>query len=122
MNDITLSLMVLRCHDIDVSRAFYEQLGLSFTQESHGQGPLHYVATINRLVIELYPQNSDDQQGKENSDPIRIGFTIGFLDNVIQSIQEKGNKIHSMPRQTQWGYRAVIIDPDGRKVELAERP
>lgn len=116
-----MSLLVLRCRDLEASREFYERLGLMFLPERHGQGPKHYAATINGLVMELYPQKSDINLGQEIPDSTRIGFSIGSLDNVLQTMQEKGDKIHSMPHQKQWGYQAIVFDPDGRTVELTEQ-
>ena len=52
---IALSLIVLRCSDVNASRRFYEALGLSFTTEKHGAGPEHYACRLGDLVLELYP-------------------------------------------------------------------
>jgi len=50
-----LNLLVLRCKNIEVSRKFYEELGLKFIKEKHGKGVEHYSAYIGELVLELYP-------------------------------------------------------------------
>lgn len=52
-------LAVLVCPDIEVTRAFYEGLGLSFVREQHGNGPEHYAARIGDAVLELYPTTTD---------------------------------------------------------------
>jgi len=36
------NILVLRCLDLDTSRRFYEALGLTFTEEQHGKGSIHY--------------------------------------------------------------------------------
>ena len=38
-----MNLLVLRCRDIEATRAFYETLGICFTQEKHGTGKNHRV-------------------------------------------------------------------------------
>ncbi|MBL8021099.1 MAG: hypothetical protein JNM27_15620 [Leptospirales bacterium] len=54
--------LVFRCADIEESRTFYESLGLQFTREQHGSGPIHYSAMIgNGLVLELYPAKENLQ-------------------------------------------------------------
>lgn len=52
---ISISYIVLRCADIEASRAFYEKLGLSFKKERHGKGFEHYSAYAGGCVLELYP-------------------------------------------------------------------
>jgi catechol 2,3-dioxygenase-like lactoylglutathione lyase family enzyme len=59
-----LTLIVLRCADIERSRAFYEQLGLSFTAEQHGSGPQHLACVLDDgAVLELYPRSARTTQG-----------------------------------------------------------
>jgi catechol 2,3-dioxygenase-like lactoylglutathione lyase family enzyme len=38
----TLDHVVLRCADLERSRAFYEALGLTVVPEQHGAGPAHF--------------------------------------------------------------------------------
>jgi hypothetical protein len=35
---LAVNLLVLRCKDIEVTRRFYEQLGLAIVEEKHGKG------------------------------------------------------------------------------------
>ena len=52
---LAVNLLVLRCKDIEVTRRFYEQLGLSFVEEKHGTRPQHYAWESGGFVLELYP-------------------------------------------------------------------
>ncbi|MBL1100268.1 glyoxalase/bleomycin resistance/dioxygenase family protein [Streptomyces coffeae] len=82
-------------------RAFCTDLGLSFVQEQHGDGPVHYAATLpDRTVMELYPATA-----KRPASSLRLGFT---LDGRTLS-----------PRLAPG--RHVVQDPDGRSVELYAR-
>ena len=106
-NIVNLNLLVLRCLDIKKSKEFYEKLSFSFVEEQHGKGPLHYSTTIGSLVLELYPL------GKNNIDNIRLGFTIDnkkILDNENIEIVSKYSFNDVMTY--------VVVDPDGRKVEI----
>jgi catechol 2,3-dioxygenase-like lactoylglutathione lyase family enzyme len=51
-----ITLIVLRCADVERAREFYETLGLTLVAEQHGAGPRHYSTTIGRTVLELYPR------------------------------------------------------------------
>jgi catechol 2,3-dioxygenase-like lactoylglutathione lyase family enzyme len=48
-----LNLLVLRCKSIQVTKAFYEKLGLIFVQEQHGKGAVHYSTYVDEMVLEL---------------------------------------------------------------------
>jgi predicted enzyme related to lactoylglutathione lyase len=49
------------------------------------------------------------------------GFRIESLDVVLASLQALGTKIVQSPTDSSWGLRAVVLDPDGRAVELTQQ-
>jgi catechol 2,3-dioxygenase-like lactoylglutathione lyase family enzyme len=63
-----ISLIVLRCVDILKSKVFYEQFGLQFVEEKHGDGPKHFSSQIGETVLELYPI------GKNQTIGLRFGL------------------------------------------------
>ncbi len=104
-----LSLLVLRCKDIEASKSFYQLLGLSFVKEKHGNGPTHYSCEHDDFVLELYP-NKEESPLDNN----RLGFKVSDINTVIKNIaitdtyEFSGKTIH------------VTTDPDRRKVEISE--
>ena len=102
-----ISLLVIRCKDIERSKTFYEKLGLVFVKEKHSVGPCHYSCEYDGVVFELYP-NKDE----EVLDRTRLGFNVANIETVIsrfslfESYEFDGE------------VRYVLIDPDGRKVEV----
>jgi lactoylglutathione lyase len=66
--NLSISLLVLRCKDIDVTRRFYEHLGIVFTKEKHQEGPDHYSWENSGFVLGLYP-TADGQV----PDQVRLG-------------------------------------------------
>jgi catechol 2,3-dioxygenase-like lactoylglutathione lyase family enzyme len=106
---VKLSLLVLRCKDIEVSKSFYQSLGLSFVKEKHGNGPTHYSCEHGDFVFELYPN-----KGEFPLDNNRLGFKVSGINSVIKNVaiadtyEFLGKTIH------------VTTDPDGRKVEISE--
>ncbi|MFK7969274.1 MAG: VOC family protein [Bacteroidia bacterium] len=114
-----LNLLVLNTHDVQALVTFYTKIGLTFTEHKHGKGPVHfaYEAQERDFVFEIYPlpnhQNVDATT--------RLGFGVENLDSLISGLKSNGILIDSEPKEQPWGYVAVALDPDGRKVELKQQ-
>jgi lactoylglutathione lyase len=112
-----LNLTVIRCADIDKSAEFYRLIGLEFEKHSHGTGPEHYAASDETSTFELYPASS----GFPANGSTRIGFAVASCDEVAERLLAAGFSIVTPPADSPWGRRAVVLDPDGHKVELSSR-
>jgi lactoylglutathione lyase len=112
-----LNLLVLRVADLDRAVAFYQLLGLRFKKHEHGSGPVHFAAERDRFVFELYLATAEQPVSAST----RIGFEIA---DVVKSVATlgafPGARILSAPVASPWGLRAVVVDPDGHRVELSE--
>jgi catechol 2,3-dioxygenase-like lactoylglutathione lyase family enzyme len=114
----TLNLVVIKVNDLPTSLAFYGAIGLELIEEKHGSGPIHYSCAHCGAVFEIYPRD-----GAEIApDSIRIGFQIANLDSVLADLENNRGKIAAGPRDSKWGRRAVVRDPDGYTVELIQLP
>jgi len=51
---LRLDLIVLKSPNIERSKNFYEKIGISFVQEKHQQGLLHYSSQNIQPTIEIY--------------------------------------------------------------------
>jgi len=110
---VKLHLLVLRTPQLEAVRKFYTALGVRFESERHGNGPEHYAATLgNDLVLEIYPTSD----GAIPDPGLRLGLSV---DDIGKTLRSLGQTV--TPRQTQWGLRALVRDPDGRTVELLQR-
>ena len=113
----SLNLVVLRSPDLKRAAEFYSQLGLEFTEHQHGKGRVHLAAELEGGgVFELYPL-------AENADPTigtRVGFRVAELDAIVAGIAAHVGTILQEPKESPWGRRAVVADPDGHKVELLQ--
>ena len=103
-----LNLLVLRCHDINETKQFYEQLGLVFIKEQHGAGPKHFSTVLKGLVLELYPSSLSYPV-----DTCRLGFSVEHLDQL---------PVYDYRLITYREEHALLMlkDPDGRTVEIAQ--
>ena len=100
-----LTLVVLRCADLERSRRFYEALGLTLMPEQHGAGPRHYSARVGQTVLEFYPDAGGSTRG------LRLGLELVDLAAAVSELA----KIGAVPRP---GSPVTIDDPDGHRLEL----
>lgn len=112
----TLNLVVLRSSNLDRAMTFYSKLGLHFTKHRHGTGPEHYSADLAGAVFELYPQSGDGP----SSLGTRIGFTVSSVDEAIKALADYPTAVISPVKDSEWGRRAVVSDPDGHRIELLQ--
>ena len=115
---VSLQLIVIKTDKLSELVAFYSALGLVFDHHRHGNGPLHFSAAAGPTILELYPL----PKGIASPDATtRLGFSVDDLDLLIGRLKESGNTVVVDPAVTEWGYSAVVQDPDGRKIELTQR-
>lgn len=117
MSHIILNLVVLRSPDMARAAAFYSRLGLQFSQHRHGSGPEHFAAELSGGgVFELYPLASDGA----STAGTRIGFRVPSVDAALAALSDYPAAIVTPARDSEWGRRAVVADPDGHRVELIQ--
>ena len=114
MNNIALNLVVLRSPDIARAAAFYKQLGLQFSLHRHGSGPEHFVAELPGGVFELYPLSPTGPSTLGT----RIGFKVPSVDATILALCDYPDAVVTPAKDSEWGRRAVVADPDGHRIEL----
>jgi predicted enzyme related to lactoylglutathione lyase len=110
-----LSLLVLRAQDPTALVAFYSALGLVFVQEQHGEGPVHYAAYADSVVLEIYPK----REGASTT-AVRLGFRVPGLEGIVAALVTAGGVLRQAPTASRGGRSAVIKDPEGHTVELTE--
>ena len=97
---------------------FYALLGCEFDYHKHGNSPLHYSAKINNTMLEIYPLQKEQVQADRH---LRLGLALDSFDKVIEKLKEKQAKFISEPDDTEFGFMAVVEDPDERKIELYKK-
>ena len=112
-----IRLLVIRTNDPKRLAAFYSLLGLTFEYHQHGNSPMHYSATIGKMVLEIYPLTKSQPEPDKH---LRLGFTLDNFDETLNHL--KANEIEcSEPTLTDFGFVTIVSDPDGRKVELYKK-
>jgi lactoylglutathione lyase len=116
MTGIQLNLIVIRSLDLERSVNFYQMLGLSFIKHRHGSGLEHFSSQVEQLTFEIYPHTAK----AESTTGTRLGFRVLDLDEIVIKLQQEGVSIILQPTSSEWGRRAVVIDPDRHRVELTQ--
>jgi catechol 2,3-dioxygenase-like lactoylglutathione lyase family enzyme len=130
----SLNLVVLRTHDLKLSRRFYEAIGLRFQPFVYGygadsiQGPVppnaplvHYVETEGmpppHTYLEIHTMSKDEPIPRQ-----QIGFFVESVDAAVAAALEAGATLLTRAANWPYGRRAAVADPDGHRVELSENP
>lgn len=112
---MNIRLLVLRASDPERLAGFYGLLGAELVYQRHGNSPYHYSVELGQTILEIYPLS----KGQITADPyLRLGFGIENFDMTMQRLNDNGVIVSSEPTQTDFGFMAVVVDTDGRKVEL----
>jgi lactoylglutathione lyase len=111
-----LNLVVVQARDLEAARRFYSCIGLTFRREQHGRGPEHLAAQVGPTIFEVYPCLESSAGGG-----VRIGFEVDSLQPTLDALRHQSVKVLTEPRDSPWGLRAVVEDPDGNRVELTQR-
>lgn len=111
-----LNLLVLRSLNLSAAVGFYQLLGLRFGTEKHGSGPEHWSSQVEGLVLEIYPARSDADVDRTT----RLGFEVQELGQLESTLRSAGYRIAQEAKASPWGLRSVVVDPDGRSVELLQ--
>ncbi len=67
-------------------------------------------------MLEIYPAGVATDVDRTT----RLGFDVQELDEIVGILRANGHKVSQEPKASAWGLRSVIIDPDGRSVELLQ--
>jgi predicted enzyme related to lactoylglutathione lyase len=111
----TLNLIVIRFGNLEKACRFYEALGIQLRPEQHGSGPPHFSAQFGDVTFELHPLGN-----LPITIATRLGFRVASVDTAITAAQDAGGALVSAAIQTPWGYRAVVADPEGHRIELTQ--
>jgi lactoylglutathione lyase len=114
---VKLNLLVLRVAELAKARRYYERLGMLFTEEQHGKGPLHLSANLEGTVFELYLKT----ESESSTSGTRFGLAVDDVQRAVRDAEASGGTVLVAPRVSHWGIRAVVVDLDGHKIEITER-
>ena len=101
--------------------AFYRALGMPLVEERHDDGPLHFACELGPPDASAHVAIYQAKPGDETRAGVRsslIGFRVASLDVAVRAAVAAGARVEIAPEDVPWGRRAIVVDPDGRRVEL----
>jgi lactoylglutathione lyase len=113
-----LRALVLRCANLERTKEFYEHLGLCWTAERHGSGPLHYSTQLGPTLLEIYPSTPSWPATR-----VRLALGVAELASGLERLTVADLLAQPARRVAHDdGSIAVIVhDPEDNVVELSER-
>jgi catechol 2,3-dioxygenase-like lactoylglutathione lyase family enzyme len=112
----SLNLVVLYVADLERSRRFYEAIGLTFVQERHRNGPVHFACQTGDMVFELYSRRVGDKN-HASSAPVTLGFQVSSLAAALEGLRSAGISGASLNADRS-AQLVRLVDPDGHAVFL----
>jgi catechol 2,3-dioxygenase-like lactoylglutathione lyase family enzyme len=108
-----LTLLVIRCADVDQTKDFYAAvLGQKFQREQHGTGPVHFAAVLeDGTVFEIYPAGN-----RQPTTDMRFGFSVKSIKNTKRRLSHWRLCLDTTPD----GQGFTVQDLAGNTVEIRE--
>lgn len=72
----------------------------------------------NNTVLALHPAKK--KSAIKTGSGMLVGFEVGDLDSSVKKLKEKKVKFYKKPKQEPFGKHAIIMDPDGHLISIAE--
>jgi len=109
---------VIHSYNLVESHEFYSKIGFNIQKHKHGDGDQHLVCKNGDVLLEIYPlANSNKQDATKN---IRIGFKVASHGTILNQFDFFKQYFYIPPRETEWGKKMSLIDPDGHIIDLFE--
>src|SRR2546427_12119629 len=110
-----IGAVILLVSDMKKSMKFYNNvLGMELKQQTEDWVEFSKQGT----VLALHPAKKKKKLTKNNS--MLVGFNVSDLETVCSDLGKKKVKFHKKLTNEAFGKHAVIEDPDGHLISLAE--
>ena len=119
-----ISAIILLVQDMKKSINFYHKvLGMDIKQESED-----WVEFLKQgTVLALHPARKKSKSGEKRSSQTTksgsnalIGFNVSDLESVCNDLHNKNVKFYKSLKNESFGKHAIIEDPEGNLISLAE--
>jgi len=117
-----LGALVLFTDRLAEVAAFYRALGVPLEDEAHEDGPVHMACDLGSVHFAVFQGSAGRAPGFRTGGGTMPGFSVQSLQDALGRVQTLGAEIVEAPTDYPWGKRFLVSDPDGRTVEVFERP
>ena len=120
---VTVGAVVLFTERVEDCVAFYRTIGITLAEERHDEAdPPHYACELGGSHFAIFPSSPGAAAGIGEGGCTFVGFAVAAVDDVVEAAARAAFTVLQPPVDYPWGRRAVLRDPDGRPVEVFERP
>ena len=102
--------------------SFYRLLGVPLEVEDHGDGADHFACDLGGTHFAVFPSEAGDALPHRAGGSQFVGLTVASCAGTLDSVRKSGAAVVEELREMPWGTRALVRDPDGRTVEIFQRP
>jgi lactoylglutathione lyase len=114
-----IGAVILLVSDMKKSIKFYGNvLGMELKQ--HPSKDWAEFSKEGNTVLALHPIKKKNKKRLKKNNSMLVGFNISDLDTLCSDLKKKRIKFHKKLTQEQFGKHAIIQDPDGHLISLAE--
>ncbi|MFQ5986328.1 MAG: VOC family protein [Thermoplasmata archaeon] len=114
--------LILFSHRVSAVVRFYEAIGLELQPERHEDGPVHYVSELGPTHFAVFESPPGEAPEFKTGGSTFPGFTVDSLEDALSGARSVGARVVQEPTPYPWGMRVLVVDPDGRVIELFQRP
>jgi predicted enzyme related to lactoylglutathione lyase len=116
----TLASLVVFTADVDAMIAFYGAIGIPLEGEDHGDRHVHAATDVGGVHVAVFPAEygTGKAPGRREAGSTFAGWYVDSLDATGAALTALGTPVLSGHEAMAWGCRVVVIDPDGRAVEI----
>ena len=110
-----LTTIVLIVKDMDRSVAFYRDV-IGLKLEMHT--PYWSSLSAGNILLGLHPESE-----KVKAQPgmgCSFGFEVEDIHSAVQELKSGGARVQVEPKHEDFGWLAIVADPDGYPVQLAQ--
>ena len=109
--------VILLVDDMERSAQFYKDtIGLKLKVKTND-----WIEFFDKgTTIALHTRRRKDVDGNNGHTNVLVGFMVSDLDDVVKDLKAKDVRFFKEPKSEPFGKHAIIVDPDGHLISIAE--
>jgi lactoylglutathione lyase len=109
-----LGAVILLVSDMDKSMKFYRDV-LELPVKNTSAAWVEFFSS--GTVLALHPSK---YKTRTKNSGVLVGFMVSNLESVAQKLKDKNVEFFKKPKEESFGKHAIIVDPDGHLISIAE--
>ena len=108
--------VILLVDDMERSAQFYKDtIGLKLKVKTND-----WIEFFDKgTTISLHPRRRKDVDDNGHTN-VLVGFMVSDMDEVVKDLKAKDVRFFKEPKNEPFGKHAIIVDPDGHLISIAE--